>query len=124
MLELSKSVQTQLARSGLTEADIRQYSKVDVEQKELVELDGKGQSDLHKLFYGKPSDARIRREIEGPYNDPEYNYYITWMAPETDDQYVRRVLKENKQKETVKKTKATKAAKERAEYERLKKKYG
>ena len=124
MLELSKSVQTQLSRSGLTEADIREHSKLDVEQKELVDLDGLGKADMHKLFYGKPSDARIRREIEDGYNDLEYNYYITWMAPETDDQYVRRVLKEIKQKEAVKKTKATKAAKERAEYERLKKKYG
>jgi hypothetical protein len=67
---------------------------------------------------GLPNDATVKKD---QYDEDEY---VTWKREETDDEYANSVCKSIINKRNANKQKAARQSKERAEYERLKKKYG
>ena len=123
MLDLSKAIRNTMDKAGITDADILKHPRIWAEQSKDVCVNGTTLSDLKADFADLPQDAHIEDVTDWNYSSIP-NWKIIWTALETDEQYARRVMQEIKQKEAVKKCKATKAAKEKTVYERLKKKYG
>ena len=106
--------------------------------------------DLDIIFDGKTSITQVIDTLLNTYNDRfdytsnimgvevvncrfETNYYgydggmeveIIFYRMETDQEYDKRLSLEQKQKDLFKKKRLNKEEKERAEYERLKKKFG
>ena len=104
---------------------------LDVEVNDYIDfydvLDGKTPDQVvesMKYYQEQYAGRDIYFDIQSYGYDGGKDLKLRERRPETDKEYEKRIAEEKKEKEKVKATKALKEAKERAEYERLKKKFG
>lgn len=91
-----------------------------------IDIEGKFAAVIDMLF--KLRDTAINAGytdifIEYGYGYDQYRYYLCGTREETDKEYQTRLSNEAKAAERVKEQKQLKEAKDRAEYERLRKKF-
>jgi predicted RNase H-like HicB family nuclease len=105
-----------MAKHKRIEKTVQVETCLGLEYSTLAEL--KGMVEEWIAMHGE--DAWLERYQE-PYGDDSYYWEINKKVPETDEEYAARVA-DLKQKEIHQKT--IQEARERAEFERLSKKYG
>lgn len=114
-LQLEVGTKDRLARLGITKEYFDENPRTD--RVEHRDLRFKTLADIRQMLDDYPPEAKLHFEAVHDYEDYYVEAEIRWDRPETDQEWADRLIR-------LKQEQMNRANQERAQYERLKQKYG